>query len=192
MKTLKEHFVHHKEMYLWLILFIGVAVLSRVVPHIPNFTPIVGIALFLSYIWKTHISMLFVILSLFISNLILGYEVDMVQISVYIGLLFPSIVGIYLKKTNSLLSKYISLIVLSFSSSTFFFIITNFAVWLWSGMYTHDVNGFILCYEMAIPFYRNTLLGDFFSSMMVFGVHDIILYYQQKTDTSYKTREKSV
>ena len=40
-----------------------------------------------------------------------------------------------------------------------FFIVTNFAVWLGSSMYSQDINGLISCYIMALPFFQNTLLS---------------------------------
>ncbi len=43
-------------------------------------------------------------------------------------------------------------------ASFLFFALSNFGVW-W-GWYAHTLEGLITCYTLAIPFYRNTLLGD--------------------------------
>jgi hypothetical protein len=40
-------------------------------------------------------------------------------------------------------------------------------------MYEHTIDGLLFCYEMAIPFFRNTLLGDLFSSLVIFGMYDL-------------------
>ena len=170
--------------WIWVCLFIIIGVLSRWVDHAPNITPIVGIALFTTYMWKISHSAIFTVLTLFLSNLIFGYDFDMVQLSVYIGLLFPSFVGIFLKNINSIYKKYISIVGLSLLSSTFFYVITNFAVWLWSGMYEHTINGLLLCYEMAIPFFRNTVIGDLFSSLLLFGVYDLSKIFIKNNDLS--------
>ena len=45
-------------------------------------------------------------------------------------------------------------------SSTSFFVISNFGVWLIG--YPKNLEGFILCYYMALPFFINTILGDLF------------------------------
>ncbi len=49
---------------------------------------------------------------------------------------------------------------LGISSSLFFFIWTNFGWWLISGMYEHNLAGLIKCYWMAIPFFKNNLIGN--------------------------------
>ncbi len=165
--------IDKKYLLILFILFVFIGVISRIVDHIPNFTPIVGIALFLSYISNYKISSIFVICTLFISNLILGYEFDNVQLSVYLGLIIPSLLGQFLNKKTGFL-KYYNIFWMSLFSSTFFYLITNFAVWLWSGMYTNDFQGLMLCYIMAIPFYKNTILGDLFSSFLVFGIYDYL------------------
>ena len=43
-----------------------------------------------------------------------------------------------------------------------FFVISNFMVWLNSGMYQHTLDGLLICYTNAIPFYGNTLISTFF------------------------------
>ena len=45
------------------------------------------------------------------------------------------------------------------ASSTLFFIVTNFGVWL-EGWYPATWAGLITCYQMAIPFYRTMLIGN--------------------------------
>jgi hypothetical protein len=49
---------------------------------------------------------------------------------------------------------------LALMSSVFFYLYTNFGWWLMSGMYEHSLSGLIRCYWMAIPFFKNNLLGN--------------------------------
>ena len=49
-------------------------------------------------------------------------------------------------------------------SSVLFFAITNFGMWLFSGIYPRTLAGFEACYVAAIPFFQNTLAGDLFFS----------------------------
>jgi hypothetical protein len=53
--------------------------------------------------------------------------------------------------------------------SLVFFVVTNFLVWLTSGMYAMNSTGLIQCYTMAIPFFQNQLAGDLFFSAILFG-----------------------
>jgi hypothetical protein len=55
------------------------------------------------------------------------------------------------------------------SSSVLFFAITNFAVWAAGTLYPLTAQGLLQCYSAAVPFFRNTLLGDIFFSTALFG-----------------------
>ena len=64
-------------------------------------------------------------------------------------------------------------------SSFLFFLISNFGVWYY--WYPHTFDGLLRCYLVAVPFYRNTLLGD-----LVFGYGVMVMrlivshkYYQE-------------
>jgi hypothetical protein len=50
-----------------------------------------------------------------------------------------------------------------------FFIVSNFGVWAWWNLYPHTPEGLWACYTAAIPFFRNTLLGDATYSTVLFG-----------------------
>lgn len=64
------------------------------------------------------------------------------------------------KKDNFLKSRFKSSLSLSLLSSLFFYLYTNFGWWLMSGMYEYSFLGLIKCYWMAIPFFRNNLVGN--------------------------------
>jgi hypothetical protein len=54
-----------------------------------------------------------------------------------------------------------------------FFIITNFAVWAFGTMYAKTSSGLAECFLLAIPFFRNTMLGDFFYIGAIFGGYNL-------------------
>jgi hypothetical protein len=54
-------------------------------------------------------------------------------------------------------------------SSVVFFIITNWAVWQFGTMYAHSLAGLLESYTMALPFFRNSLIGDVLYTAMLFG-----------------------
>jgi hypothetical protein len=58
-------------------------------------------------------------------------------------------------------------------SSLLFFVITNFGVWLGSGMYPHSALGLAGCYTAAIPFFNSTLLSDMVYSALFFGSFEL-------------------
>lgn len=57
----------------------------------------------------------------------------------------------------------------SLLASAVFFLVTNFGVWVGSGMYPHTFTGLLTCYAAGIPFFGNTLLGDLLYSAALFG-----------------------
>ena len=139
------------------------AVLSRFLPHPPNFTPIAAIALLSSKGFDNRwVAFLIPLLSLFISDLFLGLHdtIPFVYASfVLIALLGHSVNKI--KPTTVLMS------------SSVFFVVSNFGVWLLH--YPLTLEGIIQCYTLALPFFVNTILGD-----LVYGALLIYPFYVLK------------
>ena len=121
--------------------------LHRVIPHPPNFTPIIAGAVFLPWLfgnvwWAWIIPML----GLLLGDIYWGFHPYMLYTYGSLAL----ICWISLRWQN--------LPVLAVCSSLVFFVITNFGVWL-SGYYGYTLQGLWQCYVMAIPFYTNTLIS---------------------------------
>jgi hypothetical protein len=55
------------------------------------------------------------------------------------------------------------------AGSILFFILTNFGMWLFSGIYPLTREGLVACYVAAIPFFQNTLAGDLTFTAALFG-----------------------
>ena len=99
-----------------------------------------------------------------LSDLVLGYH-DLVVIgAVYGALALPALLGMWAHARSAAM-----LAPLALGSSLFFFASTNFAVWASSGMYAADLDGLVRCYVAALPFLRNTVLGDMFWTALLFG-----------------------
>ncbi len=57
----------------------------------------------------------------------------------------------------------------SLLASGTFFLISNFGVWAAGTMYPKTAAGLLTCYEMGLPFLRNTVLGDLLFCALLFG-----------------------
>jgi hypothetical protein len=57
---------------------------------------------------------------------------------------------------------------------TSFFVLSNFAVWVGSAMYTHTLDGLVTCYVAALPFYRNDLAATSVFLGIAFGVPALV------------------
>ena len=166
--------------YLAVVLLILIASFSRIIPHMPNFTPIGAMALFGgAYFKNKYHAFLIPILSLWISDLVINnfilsyyneftwfYSGFLWQYSAFIIII---LIGYYsLNKLN-----FKNILFSSLGSSLIFFVVTNFGVWISGSMYPLDLNGFITCYVLALPFYKGTLLGFLFYSSFLFGVFEM-------------------
>lgn len=146
----------------FLIAAILMAAASRFVPHPPNFTPIGAIALFGGASFANRRAAFLVPLgAMFASDLILGLHVLLPV--VYACLAFNVFLGRWLCKRR----RPLSVAAAAFAGSCVFFIVTNAACWaLW---YPRTLAGLTACYVAAIPFLRNTLLGDGFYAVVLFA-----------------------
>ena len=132
------------------------AILSRLVPHPPNFAPITGIALFSSKKLNNKLFSVFLpIIPLFISDLFIG--ISFINIFVYLSFIIIHFLGSISPKIEA---KTVLL------SSVIFFILTNLGVWYLG--YPKNIEGLITCFTLAIPFFVNTILGDLFYSFILF------------------------
>ena len=140
-----------------LVVFIIIlAILSRLVPHPPNFAPITGIALFSSKKLNNKLfSVLLPIIPLFISDLFIG--ISFINIFVYLSYVIIYLLGSISPKID---------VKTVFLSSVIFFILTNLGVWYLG--YPKNIEGLITCFTLAIPFFVNTILGDLFYSFILF------------------------
>jgi hypothetical protein len=152
----------------WLLVacLVGLVVAARLIPHAPNFTPIVAAALFAGTVFRSRALALIVpIAAMLLSDLIIGFEDWRIRAVVYAALVLPAILGIWGRRFRPI----VALLPLAISSSLLFFAASNFAVWAFSGMYSLDVTGLVQCYVLALPFLQNTVIGDVVWTLALFG-----------------------
>ena len=150
--------------FLFISSTIILAALSRLIPHLPNFTPLAALALFGGALLNDKKTAFIIPFSaMILSDAIIGFHQQMW--GVYISFLLIIMTG--LRLGNNI--KTGSMIGYSLLGSVLFFIITNFAVWLPGNFYPLSFNGLLECYIAAIPFFGNSILGDLFYNTILFG-----------------------
>jgi len=170
METLKKY----AEKLVNPLLIIFIAVSLRLIPHVPNFTPIAAMALFGGVYLNRKYALLVPIVAMFVSDIFIGLYSPIVMFSVYGSFLVVGLIGLWLAKRKS----PANVIFAAAGSSILFFLITNFAVWfMW---YPRNFVGLTTCYTLAIPFFRNTLLGDLFYTGAFFGGYELVLRWVKK------------
>ena len=148
------------------------AAFTRLIPHPPNFTPIIAIGLFgWAYLKDRRLVFLIPLITMLIADAFLGFHGTMIW--VYGSLILISIMGILLKNRTTLKNCVIA----TLGGSLLFFLVTNFGVWIMSGFYEKSIAGLFTCYAMALPFFYNSLAGSVVYSAIMFGGYEGLKNY---------------
>ena len=150
--------------------FILIGVFARILPHPANFAPIAAMALFSGTYMSKKQAMVIPLAAMVISDLFIGFDSLPMRLSVYGSFLIMILIGFWLKKHKNIKT----VVVATLFSSVLFFVITNFSVWVFGTMYPKTVSGLAECYLLAIPFFRNTILGDTIYSGLFFGGYEFV------------------
>ncbi len=151
------------------IVFILIGVSLRLIPHPPNFAPIGAIALFGGVYLSRKLALIIPLAAMVISDVFIGYYEVTLMAFVYGSFLLCVVLGFWLKRHK----KWQTILGSSVLSALIFFFLTNFAVWAFTPWYAKTFSGIIQCYLMALPFFRNTLLGNLFYATVFFGAFEI-------------------
>src|SRR3989344_4267322 len=144
---------------------IALGVSLRVIPHPDNFAPMAAIAIFGGALLPKRLALLAPLGAMIISDAFIGFH-SLIVVTWGCYALIALASQLWLKKPNLLRMATITL-----GSSLFFFVVTNFAVWLTSGMYSLNIAGLARCFVLALPFFRNTLLSDLIYTSSLFGFY---------------------
>ena len=141
--------------------------LARLLPHPPNFTPLLAIALLCGAVYARPLDAVLVPLGvLLVTDLWLGLHGSLW--AVYGSIVLIAALGWRMKRSTA------SLLVTATGASVLFFALTNFAVWWGSGLYPLTAAGLLACYMAAIPFFINTLGSTVLFALGLFSLARVI------------------
>ena len=150
---------------------------ARLIPHPPNFTPIIAVAILSSCFFRNvYLSIAILLVSMLLADVVIGFYKDM--LFVYISLLLIPI--IFFKISSKM--NYKNLFIFGFVGALIFYLISNFGVWLVGNLYSKDIDGLVECYYLAIPFFRNTLFSTIFYSYFGLFLMIFINRFNLKTE----------
>lgn len=155
------------------------AVGARLLPHPPNMVPITALALFGGVYLGKKYALLVPLIALFVSDVFLGFH--NLMLFVYGSFLLTGIIGLWLRKHKKLGFIVAGALV----SSILFFAITNFGVWVAGNMYPHTLTGLVESYTLAIPFFRNSLIGDLGYTGLFFGGYELVSWLISKPSLKF-------
>ena len=152
----------HKFFYL---VFFGILLsIFRLIPHPPNFTPILACAIMAPLLIKDRIIGISIpVIAMFIGDVIIGFHPF--QFVTYSTLLIISLV-------SPMKKNYLILGIMTLGGSVWFFITTNFAVWILLDYYPKTFEGLLTSYTLAIPFFKNTLISTcLFTGLLTISIN---------------------
>ena len=151
------------------ILLIMIGVLSRLVPHPANVTAVGALAVFSGSRYSKTKALVITVFTMFVSDAVLGFHT--VMWATYGSFaLSVLLANRYVKKQSMIRIAGVTL-----TSAVLFYLVTNFAVWFVPGsMYPKTLTGLVESYIMALPFFRNSLIGDSAYTAIFFGSYALV------------------
>ncbi len=150
--------------------------LSRVLPHLHNFTPIIAMALLAgAFASRRYIGVLLPLAAMLLSDLVINNTIYAHYYDGFAGLgaalgngfsygalLLLALLPTLFSKTTR--TRWSTLFGFAIGGPVVFFLVSNFGVWLMGGMYPPTGAGLLACYAAGLPFAPAT-----FYSTLLYG-----------------------
>jgi hypothetical protein len=134
---------------------------SRFIPHPPNFTSLIALSFYIPAVLGIRFIPA-LIASFLLTDLIIGFHG--VTFFTWGSVLVIGLMSKFFLRT--MINRFLGALL----GACLFYIITNFGVWS-LGSYGYNLEGLILCYTLALPFFGNTLI----STLIFASIIEIIL-----------------
>jgi hypothetical protein len=167
-------------------LFVLVAILFRLLPHPWNMTPIGAMFLFSGATFRTKTTSIAVPLAaLLLSDYLVVRIVyhgfySWIMTSPWPGFVLVAVIGWSLRKRIT----WARVVGASLAGAVVFFLASNFTFWMTGVSYPVTASGLRTCFIQAIPFFRNTVLGDLIYSGVFFGAYELVRRYRRSASGS--------
>ncbi len=143
------------------LLWILIGTLGRVIIHIPDVTPLTSLCLLSPSVFSKRNAVLILLFILILSDTCLHFlfhyailgSWTIFTYSGWFGIIF---LGFFFAKNPSLFRA----LLLTVCATVIFWVWTNFGTWYATPMYSHTLQGLLLCYVAAIPFLKNAMAGS--------------------------------
>src|SRR5258706_1270900 len=147
----------------FVILLIVVAGASRIIKIAPNIHAVGAMALFAgAYFQNKKLAYAMPLITMFLTDLILGFH--KIMIPVYASFVFTVFIGTMIANRKNIFTVAVG----SLTSSVVFFLVTNLPFWF-GNTYLWNFEGAMESYTIALPFFRNGIIGDLAFTALLFG-----------------------
>ena len=146
---------------------VALGVFSRVLPHPENVTPTAAIALFSGVALSGPLAFTVPLLVMAASDFFIGWHG-------LFWLVWPAFLLVtWLGQAVRVKNGAWPILLASFGGSILFFVLSNFGVFLFENMYPKSWAGLAECFEMTLPFFRNSLTGDLAYTAVIFSLFEL-------------------
>ncbi len=152
-----------------------VGVVSRLIVHLPNFTPVVALAFFGGCYLKKRQAIFLPVALLAVTDFFIGFHHTMPF--TWVSVMLVAAFGTWVRERKS----WKTVLGGSLLSAFLFFVVTNWGVWLVGGLYPPTMEGLRRCFLMAIPFFRYTLASTVMYTVAFFVLYERIAGYISRT-----------
>jgi uncharacterized protein DUF6580 len=147
-------------------LLVALNVAARLLPHAPGFLPVAASGLFAARVLSIPaLALLVPVLGMILSDAALPGEDWRIQAVGFAAIAIPAIAGMATRRWRGVVPVVATMV----PCSILFFLLSNGAVWAFSGMYLFTWQGLVQCYAAALPFLDKTVFGDLFWTAVLFG-----------------------
>ncbi len=153
-------------MLVFLLLIFGM--FSRFIVHVPNFTPVISIALLSGAYLNKRYAIVVPVALMILSDLVIGLHETI--LFTWGSMALIAFMGFCLRGKKN----FVNIAGINLWSAILFFLATNFGTWLMSDLYPKNTQGLIDCFILAVPFFRTTLWSTLMYSALFFGAYEII------------------
>ena len=144
------------------LIVIGAA--SRLLHLPPNIAAVTGVTLLAGFALRNvWLALLVPVGAMALADLVLGWYPAV--LATYAGMA----AGVFIARGLLPRLTVLRLVATTFLASMAFFILSNFGTWA-EGWYGYSWEGLVACYVAAIPFWQNSLIADFASTALAFGL----------------------
>jgi hypothetical protein len=185
--------MQNKKVFTFVLFAVIISIAGRLMPHLPNFTPLVAVTLFSGFVFKNKfkavlLALACMLISDFATITILNskyltlseYFTSVATLFIYLPLVAIALIGSGINEI-----KFPKVAALGFSGSLLFWVFSNFGFWVSSySIYATNFSGLTACYVAAIPFLGYQMAGDVFYSLIVFGFAKFSINYFSSVNAS--------
>lgn len=141
---------------------------SRLIPHVPNFIPIIALFFYVPIFLGLNFLPLLIV-SYVLTDILLGFHETL--IFVWASLIIIGLISKNFKSSTK--TRLLGVL----TSASLFYILSNFGVWL-TGAHGVEELGITNTYLLAMPFFKNTLISNLIYSISIEFIYKI--YKKQK------------